>query len=186
MRAMLVLLLATTVGCHRNREIAVEPPGGPVDGAYAFTLKGADVYMEGRFVIADTQVFLYTNSRCELADAPEQSGGMRATWFDCNRTRDGAVLQLRISQVDPVNRSRWYARMRVLDVITRCNVYTVNGDCVELARARGLKWVDRYGQMIVTRGLPPIGPPDEKRLEPTGSRPLRVRCDTSAAGSNCR
>jgi hypothetical protein len=187
MRFMVVVLLAASVACHRNREIAVErPTAAQLEGAYSFTINSNGIFMEGRFVIADTQVFLYVDARCEFADAPESSEGMRATWFDCNRTREGAFLQLRISQVDPVNKSRWHARRRELDTVTRCAVYTVNGDCTQVVRARGMKWVDRYGQMIVTRGMPPIGWQDERRSQPTGSRPLRVRCDTSATGSNCR
>jgi hypothetical protein len=80
--------------------------------------------MSGYFVVADTQVFLDVARTCEPAVAPKASDGMRASWFDCNRSREGSFLQLRISQIDPVNRSRWYARMRVLDSVTRCSQYT--------------------------------------------------------------
>jgi hypothetical protein len=45
--------------------------------------------------------------------------------------------------------------------------------------------VDRYGTMVVTRGLPGASPDTGRRIQPTGSRPLRIRCDTSADGPAC-
>jgi len=86
---------------------------------------------------------------------------------------------MRISEIDPVNRSRWYARMRVQDTVVRCTRYLANGDCTEILRARGMKWVDRNGTINVVRGLPAAA--DTSRVpDATGIRRLRARCDTSS------
>jgi hypothetical protein len=185
MRGLLLMVLVSSVACHRARTAGDAIPKYPADGAYAFTIDGQGVYMSGHFVLADTQVFLDVAGRCEPAAAPKASDAMRASWFDCNRTREGGFLQLRISQVDPVNRSRWYARMRVLDVVTRCTQYTTSGDCTEVLRATGMKWVDRYGTMVVSRGLPGTRPDTGRPIVPKDARRLRIRCDTSAAGPAC-
>jgi hypothetical protein len=185
MRGLLLMVLVSSMACHRNRSALDAVPKYRLDGAYAFTVNGEGVYMSGYFVVADTQVFLDVARTCEPAAAPKASDGMRASWFDCNRTREGGFLQLRISEVDPVNRSRWYARMRVPDTVTRCTQYTTTGVCTQVVRARGMKWVDRHGTMVVTRGLPGTPPDTGRSIEPTGSRRLRIRCDTSAAGQAC-
>jgi hypothetical protein len=180
--AAVVLLLASSISCFRHRSVEL-PPNQSIDGAYHFSVKrnNGDIYgiMEGRFVIADTQVFLYTNANCELADTPRTSDGQRATWFDCNRTREGGVFQLRISQTDPINKSLWYSRSRELNTVTRCIIYSTSGTCTRWGRARGMEWVNRYGPMMVTRGLPV--PLDTGRAPVPGlPRQLKSRCDTTA------
>lgn len=182
-RVSLLLLSAVSLACHRNRQDTGIHPSAPVDGAYSFTIHRLPVYMDGRFVVADTQVFLYVDRPCTLTDAPRSSEGLRATWFQCGGSIGGSFIQLRISSVDPVNRSRWYARMRVADTVNRCMQYTARGDCTQLLRAYGMKWVDLYGNMTVVRGMLP---PDTSRAPtPSGTRPLRARCDTSASGTSC-
>lgn len=184
MRSMIAVLLAC-LACHRHREVVPERLTAGVDGAYRFLIDVPGVYMSGRFVIADTQVFLDTDYECVFADAPKSSDGLRSTWYDCNRTPDGAFLQLRISQVDPVKKSLWYARYRVADTRRRCTVYSIHGECIEGYRARGTRWVDRYGAMIVTRGLAGTPPDSVAQIVPRGSRPLRARCDTTAFSKEC-
>jgi hypothetical protein len=139
--------------------------------------------MDGRFVVADTQVFLHVDRACAVTDAPKSSEGMRATWFQCGGSIGGSFIQLRISRVDPVNRSRWYARMRVADTVNRCMQYTARGDCTQLLRAYGMKWVDLYGNMTVVRGM--LAPDTSRAPNPSGTRPLRARCDTSATSTSC-
>lgn len=180
-----ILLLGASMACQRHGNTTSAVPNYPIDGAYRFLIDVPGVYMTGRFVLADTLVYLDADADCQFADAPKSSDGLRSTWYDCNRTRDGAFLQLRISQVDPVKKSLWYARMRVPDTETRCTQYTVAGDCVEVLRARGMKWVDRYGAIIVTRGLPGTPPDSVLRIVPHGSKPLRARCDTIATKVPC-
>ena len=76
----LLLITAIPVACHRNRQVT-ETPSAPVEGVYSFTIHRVPVYMDGRFVVADTQVFLHVDRACTLIDAPRSSEGMRATWF---------------------------------------------------------------------------------------------------------
>jgi len=183
MRVSLLLLAAVAVACHRHRQDTETLPSAPVDGVYSFTINKLPVYMDGRFVVADTQVFLYVDRSCTLTDAPKSSDGMRATWFQCGGSIGGSFIQLRISRVDPVNRSRWYARMRVPDTVERCTQYTTRGDCTQVLRAYGMKWVDLYGNMTVVRGM--LAPDTSRAPNPRGTRPLRARCDTSAASTSC-
>ena len=182
-RASLLLVIAVSVACHRNRQDTGTLPSTPVEGVYSFTIRKLPVYMDGRFVVADTQVFLYVDRRCTLTDAPKSSEGMRATWFQCGGSIGGSFIQLRISRVDPVNRSRWYARMRVPDTVERCTQYTTRGDCTQVLRAYGMKWVDLYGNMTVVRGM--LAPDTSRAPNPSGTRPLRARCDTSATSTSC-
>lgn len=184
-RVSLLLLSAVSVACHRNRGDTEMPPSHVLDGAYSFKLTTNPLFpgMEGQFVVADTQVFLYVDRACEPVEAPKSSEGMRAAWFQCGGSIGGTFLQLRISKVDPVNRSRWYARMRVPDEVVRCTQYTTSGDCTHGVRALGMKWVDRYGNMTVVRGI--LAPDTSRAPNPSGTRPLRARCDTSATRTSC-
>ena len=179
----LLLITAIPGACHRNRQVTETHPSAPVEGVYSFTIHRVPVYMDGRFVVADTQVFLHVDRACTLTDAPRSSEGMRATWFQCGGSIGGSFIQLRISSVDPVNRSRWYARMLVADTVNRCMQYTTRGDCTQLLRARGMKWVDLYGNMSVVRGMP--APDTSRAPNPRGTRPLRARCDTSGISTSC-
>ena len=184
MRFVMAVLLLAGVACHRNRDVAVERLTGGVDGAYRFLIDVPDLYLTGRFVVADTQVFLEVDADCEFVESPNSSDGMRSTWYECNRTAEGGFLQLRISQVDPVKKSFWYARIRVSDRETRC-AYSIYGECMEGYRARGTRWIERYGAMIVTRGLAGAPPDSVVPIAPRGSRPLRARCDTTAFSKGC-
>jgi hypothetical protein len=185
MRMSLLLVAVVSVACHRNRGDTEMPPSKALDGAYSFKLTTNPLFpgMEGQFVVADTQVFLYVERACEPVDAPKSSEGMRAAWFQCGGSLGGTFLQLRISKVDPVNRSRWYARMRVPDTVERCTQYTTRGDCTQGLRAYGMKWVDLYGNMTVVRGM--LAPDTSRAPNPPGTRPLRARCDTSATRTSC-
>jgi len=186
MRTLIAVLLLASSACHRNREVALERLTDGVDGGYRFLIDVPGVYLTGRFVVADTQVFLEVDSDCEFVDAPTASGEMRSSWYECDRTAEGAFFQLRISQVDPVKKSLWYARIRVPDTKTVCPRYTIYGQCIEGIRERRVKWIDRYGAMIVTRGLAGTPPDSSARITvPRGSRPLRARCDTTAFNKAC-
>ena len=183
MRVSLLLVTMVSAACHRNRQETGMPASYPLDGVYSFTIHKLPVYMDGRFVVADTQVFLHVDRQCTLTDAPRSSEGMRATWFQCGGSIGGSFIQLRISRVDPVNRSRWYARMRVPDTVERCTQYTTRGDCAQVMRAYGMKWVDLYGNMTVVRGM--LAPDTSRAPNASGTRKLRARCDTSATGTSC-
>ena len=183
LRVSFLLVAVVSVACHRNRQETATVPAYPLDGVYSFTIHKLPVYMEGQFVVADTQVFLHVDRSCTLTDAPRSSEGMRATWFQCGGSIGGSFIQLRISNVDPVNRSRWYARMRVPDTVERCTQYTTSGDCTQVLRAYGMKWVDLYGNMTVVRGM--LAPDTSRAPNPPGTRPLRARCDTSATSTSC-
>ena len=186
--AILVALCAVSMACHRSRESTTALPDYPLDGAYSFTISKQEppIYMQGDFVVADSQVFLYADGSCEpAANAPKASDDMRAAWFDCRKTRDGAFLQLRISQTDPVYKSRWHARMQVNDIVDRCTTYNTRGQCTQVLRARGMKWVDLYGTITVTRGIPDA-PRDSARTPAPGGVPrLRLRCDTIPRATSC-
>jgi hypothetical protein len=184
MRGAFLLLLLTSMACHRRADTTEALPKQPVDGAYRFILETDGVVMEGRFVIADSQVFLDGEDRCELVDVSKTSDD-QAKWFDCFRTQTGSFLQLRISLVDPVRKSIWHSRIRVRDTVLPCKQYTAYGECVQSLRSHATKWVDRYGAMIVTRGLPGTPPDSGLQLAPPGSRPFRMRCDTTIAMGSC-
>jgi hypothetical protein len=188
MRSLLLVVLLPAMGCYRPREVVPEIPLPGIDGKYSFAITNPSVALEGRFMVVHSQVHLLAPRRCVPIEGPKSSAELRAAWFECwgagQQARSAASLRLRISEIDPMNRSRWYARMRVQDTVVRCTRYQANGDCTEILRARGMKWVDRNGTIAVTRGWPV--PPDTGLLgEPKGNRPLRVRCDTASINGSC-
>ena len=185
MRFKIALLFLASVACHRNREVATDRPTASVDGAYRLLIDVPGVYLTGRFVVADTQVFLEVDSDCEFVESPNSLDGMRSSWYECDRTAEGGFLQLRISQVDPVKKSFWYARIRVRDRKTVCPRYSIYGDCIEGVHERRVRWIERYGAIIVTRGLAGTPPDSSAFTVPRASKPLRMRCDTTAFNQGC-
>ena len=186
--AVLFALCAVSMACHRSRETTTAAPDYRLDGAYSFSISKLEppIYMQGNFVVADSQVFLYADGSCEpAANTPKASDDMRAAWFDCRKTRDGAFLQLRVSQTDPVNKSRWHARMQVNDIVDRCMTYNTRGQCTQVLRARGMKWVDLYGTITVTRGIPDAPRDSARTTAPGGVPRLRLRCDTIPRATSC-
>jgi hypothetical protein len=186
-RGWSAVFLVLAMACHRPREMAPQIPLEGIDGKYTFTISNP-FKMEGQFLVAYSRVYLITPKRCVPIEGPRASDEMRAAWFECNaRGQAGpgdASLRLRISEIDPVNHSRWYQRTTVMDTVLRCTRYQASGDCVELLRARGRKWVDRNGSMTVERGWPARA--DTGRTpDPSGRGQLRVRCDTSATPGAC-
>jgi hypothetical protein len=163
--------------------MAPEVPLPGIDGKYSFVIENPSLKMEGQFVVAYSRVYLVAPRRCVPIEGPKSSEAMRAAWFECRGAGQGArseaSLKLRISEIDPMTRSRWYARMRVQDTVIRCTRYQANGDCTEILRARGMKWVDRNGTINVTRGLP-VAPDTSRAPDAAGTRRSRARCDTSA------
>ena len=181
-----VLLLGVTLGCHRHDNATTVVPTAWAARAYRFLIDVPGVYLTGRFVVADTQVFLEVDSDCEFTGAPDSPDGMRSTWYECDRTAEGVLFQLRIDQVDPVKKSLWYARIRVPDRKTVCPRYTVYGECIEGLRERRVKWIERYGAIIVTRGLAAAPPDSNAHISlPRGPRQFRARCDTTAFNNGC-
>lgn len=186
MRRALSLLLAVIPACHQPREMAPQVPLAGIDGKYTFTINTPRVSMEGTFLVAYSQVHLLTPRRCLPIEGPKSSSEMRAAWFECwgaNHKRSEPSLRLRFSEIDPINHSRWYARMRVQDTVIRCTQYT-GGDCTQILRARGMKTVDLNGSITVLRGFP-AALDTSRTPDPNGTRPLRVRCDTSATSTSC-
>ena len=188
MRGLLLVVLVPSIACYRPREMAPEVPLPGIDGKYSFAITNPSVKLEGQFLVAYSQVYLLAPRSCKPVEGPKSSEEMRAAWFECGgasqQARSEASLRLRISEIDPVNRSRWYARMRVQDTVVRCIRYLANGDCTEILRARGMKWVDRNGTINVIRGLPAAA--DTSRgSDPSGMRRIRARCDTSAVNTAC-
>lgn len=188
MRGLLLMVLASSIACHQPREMAPQIPLAGIDGKYSFTIDNPSLKMEGQFVVAYSQAYLLAPRQCVPIEGPKSSEEMRAAWFECwgagPHKRSEASLKLRISEIDPVTRSRWYARMRVQDTVIRCTRYQANGDCTEILRARGLTWVDKNGTINVTRGLPAAA--DTSRApDPTGIKRSRARCDTSSKSGTC-
>jgi hypothetical protein len=183
---MLAALFLAGVACHRNRDAETEHLTTVVDGAYRLLIDVPGVYLTGRFVVADTQVFLEVDSDCEFVESPNSTDGMRSTWYECDRTAEGAFFQLRISQVDPLKKSFWYARIRVPDRRTVCPRYSIYGECIEGVYERRVRWIERYGAIIVTRGLAGAPPDSNANLTlPRAPGPLRARCDTTAFTKGC-
>src|SRR5688572_28198184 len=85
LRGAILLLLGASMDCQRHGN-TTSAPDYPIDGAYRFLIDVPGVHMTGRFVLADTMVYLDADAECEFADAPRSSDGMRSTWYDCNRT----------------------------------------------------------------------------------------------------
>jgi hypothetical protein len=186
-RAIPLLLPVISSACHQPREMAPQMPLAGIDGKYTFTINTQRVRMEGTFLVAYAQVHLLTPRRCLPIEGLRSSPEMRAAWFECsgaNQKRPEPSLRLRFSEIDPLNQSRWYARMRVQDTVTRCTKFNTSGDCTEILRARGMKTVDLNGSITVLRGFP-AALDTSRTTDPNGTRPLRVRCDTSATGASC-
>ena len=185
---LLLTLLASSMGCHRAPEMAPQIPLAGIDGTYSFTIDNPSIRMEGQFVVAYSQAYLLAPRRCVPIEGPKSSEAMRAAWFECTsgaHARPGdAFLRLRISEIDPINMSRWYARMRVQDTVIRCTRYLASGDCAEILRARGMKWVDRNGTINVVRGLP-AATDTSRAPDASGIKRLRARCDTTATTGAC-
>jgi hypothetical protein len=180
-----LILVAVVMACHRPRQMAPQVPLEGIDGKYTFTIADRFIRMEGRLIVAYSEVHLLSPPYCRPIEGPKSSDEMRASWFECRGgQRSSESLRLRFSQIDPINRSRWYARMRVADTVRRCTLYNASGDCLQLLRATGRKWVDRNGAIHVERGFEAVADTGET-TNPAGSKRLRVRCDTSAAGSQC-
>jgi hypothetical protein len=180
-----LIVLATVVACHRPREMAPQVPLEGIDGKYTFTIADRFVRMEGQLIVAYSEVHLLSPRNCRPIEGPKSSDELRASWFECRGGRPSSEsLRLRFSQVDPINRSRWYARMQVADTVRRCTSYNATGDCLQLLRATGRKWVDRNGAIRVEKGFEVV-PDTGGVVLPPGSKRLRVRCDTSAASSQC-
>lgn len=188
-RAWIFALFAAPMACHQPRQMAPQVPLAGIDGNYTFTISSQSIKLEGQFIVAYSKAYLLSPKHCVPTEGPEASEEMRAAWYECwgqqgRSTREASSLRLRISEVDPINRSRWYARMRVPDTVVRCTRYMTTGDCTEILRARGMKWVDRNGSITVLRGF--TAQPDTGRgNDPAGDRRLRIRCDTSAVTRNC-
>lgn len=186
MRRVFPLLLALIPACHQPREMAPQIPLAGIDGKYTFTINTQRVRMEGTFLVAYSEVHLLTPRNCVPIEGPKSSAEMRAAWFECwgaNQKRPEPSLRLRFSEIDPINHSRWYARMRVQDTVVRCTQYT-GGDCTAILRARGMKTVDLNGSITVLRGFPAALDTSRTR-DPNDTRPLRARCDTSATSAPC-
>jgi hypothetical protein len=187
MQRMFLGLLAILPACHQPREMAPQIPLEGIDGKYTFTVNSHQVKVEGTFLVAYSQVHVLTPRNCVPIDGPKSSDGMRAAWFECwgaNQKRPEPSLRLRFSEIDPIDQSRWYARMRVQDTVVRCTRYQASGDCVEILRARGMKTVDRNGSITVVRGFPAAI--DTGTTEPSGAiKRLRARCDTTARSASC-
>ena len=58
MRSAILLLLGVSMACHRHGNATSAVPSYPIDGAYRFLIDVPGVHMTGRFVVADTQVYL--------------------------------------------------------------------------------------------------------------------------------
>jgi hypothetical protein len=186
-RGSILLLCGALIGCHRAPDIAPQIPLEGIDGKYSFSInKPPYLKMEGQFIVAYGEVHLLSPSSCRKIEGPKTSDGLRAAWFECwgGRRPSDPSLQLRFSEIDPINRSRFFVRMRVMDTVRRCTAYNTSGDCVELLRARGMKWEQRDGAITITKGF--VVKPDSGRVpNPSDPRRLRARCDTTAAGNSC-
>ena len=177
-------LLLILPACHQPREMAPQVPLAGIDGKYTFSIANAWLKMEGQLLVAYSQAHVLAPRRCVPIDGPKSSDEMRSSWFECWGATSSSEpsLRLRFSEIDPINRSRWYARMRVQDTVVRCTRYESNGGCVSILRARGMKWVDRNGSITVVRGFPAAV--DTGTAAPSGgTRRLRAKCDTSATVS---
>ena len=181
------LLLLSAMACHRPREMAPQVPLEGIDGKYSFTITNP-FKLEGQFLVAQSKAYMMSPRHCVPIEGPKSSDALRASWFECQGgkdTRSSASLRLRISEVDPVNQSRWYQRIAVRDIVERCTAWQ-NGTCVQGYRAvrRDPKYEDRNGTITVVRGWPVT--PDTSRSEPSGRGRLRSRCDTTASTNGCR
>lgn len=186
MQRTLIGLLAILPACHQPREMAPQVPLVGIDGNYTFTISNAWLQMEGQFLVAYSQVHVLAPRSCVPIDGPKASDEMRASWFECwgGKSRSESSLRLRFSEIDPIRQSRWYARMRVQDTVIRCTRYQSNGDCVEILRARGMKWSDRNGSITVVRGFPAA--PDTGATMPSRDvKRLRAKCDTGVTSVSC-
>lgn len=185
-RGSILVVLGASVSCHRAPDVESQIPLEGIDGKYSFSIDKPYLKMEGQFIVAYGEVHLLSPQRCVKIQGPKSSESQRAAWFECRGAKRAGdpSLQLRFSEIDPINRSRFFSRTRELQTVRRCTLYNTNGDCVELLRARGMEWVHRDGAITVTRGF--IVKPDSGRAPtPADPRRLRTRCDTTAAQSLC-
>lgn len=185
-RGLILLLLGASGSCHRAPEVESQIPLEGIDGKYSFSINRPYLKMAGQFIVAYGEVHLLSPRHCMKTQGPKSSGNLRAAWFECwgARRPSEQSLQLRLSEIDPINRSRFFARMRVVDTVLRCTRYNISGDCVELLRARGPKWENRDGAITVIRGFT-VNPDSGRVPTPADPRRLRTRCDTTAATSTC-
>jgi hypothetical protein len=174
-------------GCHaREFEPAPKPAAGtyPLDGSYLFAIDYREgtrtrLITSGHFVIADSQIVSFSRA-CEVVDPPRASAGNAEAWFRC-AMGFREYVELRFNLTDPINRSRWYANLRIVEPVPACARYAANGNCVLMVTTYASKYVSRSGGIDVQRGLP-APPPDG----PAGSgedRTRRARCDTVKTAS---
>lgn len=182
--SVLAASLAVALGACHSAAVQPEPkpaPGTyPLDGVYTFRLDyregtRARLVSSGQFVIADSQV-LWSSPACEEEPAPEGSAGHQEAWFDCGRPSSRERLQFRINRTDPINESRWYGDVRILERVRTCSRYAATGACDRYGEVMVSRFVPRSGKLNVTRGLPE--PPPDGGTSPGSPRTLRAGCDT--------
>ncbi len=182
----ILLFLGADLSCHRAPEVAPQSPLEGIDGKYSFSIDKPYLKMEGQFIVAYGEVYLLSPRHCVKIEGPKSSANLRAAWFECSgaTSPSGPSLQLRFSEIDPINHSRFFSRSRERNIVQRCTRYNTNGDCVELLRARGMEWVQRDGAITVIRGFI-VKPDSGKAPAPGDPRTLRTRCDTTATAASC-
>lgn len=183
----LAVLLLPAMACYRSREMASQIPLEGIDGKYTFTIS-QPFKMEGRLMVSHSKAYLMEPRRCVPIEGPKASDQLRASWFECvagsQGRPSGASLKLRISEVDPINMSRWYQRTLKLDTLGRCN-RMVFPRCRPGTMVYGQRWVDRNGAITVLRGWP-VTADTSAAPDARGRGQLRARCDTSAARGMCQ
>jgi hypothetical protein len=189
MNGWFAVLLVPVIACHRPREMAPQIPLDGIDGKYTFSIQ-QPFRMEGRFLVTYAKAYMIEPRRCVPIEGPKSSDALRASWFECvagsQGRPSGASLRLRISEVDPVNLSRWYQQTTALDTVERCTAWQ-NGRCVQGVRAvrRERTLVDRSGAITVVKGWP-VPPDTSAAPNPQGRGQLRIRCDTSCQPNKSR
>ena len=181
------ILFIPAIACYRPREMAPQIPLEGIDGKYTFTIS-QPFKMDGRFMVSHSKAYLMEPRRCVPIEGPKSSDELRASWFECvagsQGRPSGASLRLRISEVDPINMSRWYQRTLKLDTLGRCN-RMVFPHCRPGTMVYGQRWIDRNGAITVLRGWP-LAADTGVAPDARGRGQLRARCDTSTALSMCQ
>lgn len=181
------IFLVPALGCHRPREMAPQIPLEGIDGKYTFTIQ-QPFKMEGRIMISHSTAYLMEPRRCVPIEGPKASAELRASWFECvagsQGRPSGASLRLRISEVDPINRSRWYQRTLKLDTLGWCN-QMVFPRCRPGTMVYGQRWIDRNGAITMLRGWP-VTADTSAAPDARGRGRLRARCDTTAGRGLCQ